>query len=604
MRLATKLSLWLTLLYIPAFLAMGLWARGALRDSTDAVLSQTARLVASEIASAVSNDLLDGLASNNRRSHQRVEELLQDMVDRSDLVDGAALIGEDAKIFASVGIDLGARIGAKPQSTPAELFDRDRRPRFYADSESEVRQGRFILQVPVLRGENAAGYLSLTMTSEALRSLYYLSERRFLTFAAAALAIILALTFGLHLQLQRSAGQVASSIEAALAGKQAVVPRQRNEFSAALEAAGRLGKELADERRKSVVSRRQIANLGRLLDVGVLLLSPDGELDYTGARAREMLQLGDESEAHLRWGQVRHHFDPVIAEASAASGIIAQTVIDATTPGGPPLRLRSEVQQLVVDNDCSGYLVVLRDLEIVRAMEADLWNAARLRGLARIYMGMAHDLRAPLNAIGLNLELLRRSNLEDGDLEVAEQRGEWLVTVSRELERLNRGLSSLLAYTMLPEPSSTRFDIAPLLAEAHDLVSPQARQQAVTFEVRPASDRLVVEGNRDHLKQAVLSVVLNALEVMPNGGTLTIESDREGDHTVIRVRDTGPGVAVADRDKIFSLRYTTKEDGSGIGLYVARSIVEAHGGRLVLEVPSVEDSGAVGACFRFDFLST
>jgi signal transduction histidine kinase len=157
---------------------------------------------------------------------------------------------------------------------------------------------------------------------------------------------------------------------------------------------------------------------------------------------------------------------------------------------------------------------------------------------------------------------------------------------------------------MLPEPSSTRFDLAPLLAEAHDLVSPQARQQAVTLEVRPAGDRLVVEGNRDHLKQAVLSVVLNALEVMPDGGTLTIESDREGDHTVIRVRDTGPGVAVADRDKIFNLRYTTKEDGSGIGLYVARSIVEAHGGSLVLDVPSAEDSGAVGACFRFELLST
>jgi signal transduction histidine kinase len=100
---------------------------------------------------------------------------------------------------------------------------------------------------------------------------------------------------------------------------------------------------------------------------------------------------------------------------------------------------------------------------------------------------------------------------------------------------------------------------------------------------------VTVEGHRDHLKQAVLNVAINGLEVLPESGTLSIvlQSGDDG-RAALAVRDTGPGIPLELQARIFDMHFTTKETGTGIGLYVARSIVESEGGTLVVAATGPE----------------
>ena len=239
----------------------------------------------------------------------------------------------------------------------------------------------------------------------------------------------------------------------------------------------------------------------------------------------------------------------------------------------------------------------LRDHELLHAVETDLRMAAQLRALTRVYRGVAHDLRAPLNAMVLNLELLRRSldptTPRREDLESKQQR--WVTVIEQELQRLRRALDVLLAQTAPPSEKAEPFDLRGVLEEIEALLYPQARQQRVTLEVKVPDDMVTVVGHRDQVKQSALNVAINALEVMNEGGTLAMTLERLDGRARMRISDTGPGIPPELREKIFDMHFTTKESGTGIGLYVARSMFEAQGGTL-----NAASSGPEGTTFELE----
>jgi signal transduction histidine kinase len=209
--------------------------------------------------------------------------------------------------------------------------------------------------------------------------------------------------------------------------------------------------------------------------------------------------------------------------------------------------------------------------------------AAQLRSLQSACRRAAHDLRAPLNAMTVNLDLVRQIVDEDsGRPEMRHAARERIAILQGEVTRLSRMLQALVdggAARRDPE----RFGLSSLLREVVGFVAPQADRLGVHISLRLLDRRLEVAGARDEFKRALINLVMNAFEAMPQGGPLEIVLAREGAGAVVLIRDHGVGIAAHNFDRIFRLHFTTKPTGSGIGLFTSRAAIEAMGGELGLE---------------------
>lgn len=215
-------------------------------------------------------------------------------------------------------------------------------------------------------------------------------------------------------------------------------------------------------------------------------------------------------------------------------------------------------------------------------------QAAQMRALAALFPALIHDIKSPLNAMVVNLELLRES-LDPSGPQIERQR-RYTGILKEELLRLNRTVEALLDEAAKPAVRPDRVDLAALVAEIGKMVAPKARQQKVTLELDTPAGQLPVQGYRDRLRQAVLQVAVNALQAMPDGGELGLAAAREDDRAVVRVTDTGPGVDAAVAEALFDLGVSTRGEGAGLGLAVARSVIESHGGTITYD--SEEGRGA------------
>ncbi len=222
----------------------------------------------------------------------------------------------------------------------------------------------------------------------------------------------------------------------------------------------------------------------------------------------------------------------------------------------------------------SGVLVRLRDPEAQRKLGRQLQTADRLAAISRVSSGVAHEVKNPLNAILLHVEVAR-AKLSRGDTEIGQQ----MEIVSREILRLDRVVKTFLDFTRPVELHLKNLSTRDLLAEVADLARPQAESSNIHMQLEQEED-VEIRVDHDLIQQALLNLVVNAIEVMPQGGELNLESSNHEDTAEIRISDTGPGIPPELRDKIFRLYFTTKKEGSGIGLAMAFRIVQLHDGTI------------------------
>jgi signal transduction histidine kinase len=223
----------------------------------------------------------------------------------------------------------------------------------------------------------------------------------------------------------------------------------------------------------------------------------------------------------------------------------------------------------------SGLLVRLRDPEAQRKIGRELQTADRLAAISRVSGGVAHEVKNPLNAILLHVEVAR-AKLARGDTEVGPQ----MEIISREILRLDRVVKTFLDFTRPVELNLRNVPAQELVSEIVDLARPQAAAARIQIDVQQEAEGVEVRVDRDLLKQAVLNVVVNAMQAMPDGGKLRFESSVTEETAEIRVSDTGPGIPQELREKIFRLYFTTRKEGSGIGLAMTFRIVQLHDGTI------------------------
>jgi signal transduction histidine kinase len=251
-----------------------------------------------------------------------------------------------------------------------------------------------------------------------------------------------------------------------------------------------------------------------------------------------------------------------------------EPVSGAGEPGPSVLLLSVDLLQ-APSGSRTGLLVRLRDPEAQRQIGRQLQTADRLAAISRISGGVAHEVKNPLNAILLHVEVAR-TRLARGEADVTPQ----MEVISREILRLDRVVKTFLDFT---RPVELNYRVTPLrevLREIEELTRPQAEAGKIHMVAEPDPDGVDVRVDRDMFKQAFLNVVVNAMQSMPGGGELLLQCSSSGDTAEIRISDTGVGIPPELREKIFRLYFTTKPAGSGIGLAMTFRIVQLHDGTI------------------------
>jgi C4-dicarboxylate-specific signal transduction histidine kinase len=235
-----------------------------------------------------------------------------------------------------------------------------------------------------------------------------------------------------------------------------------------------------------------------------------------------------------------------------------------------------------------GAVVTLKDVSPRRDQQERFLRAARLADIGQLAAGVAHEINTPLASIALRAESLLKTASDPRLLAVDSFKNfpRYLKTIDEEIFRCKRIIGSLLDFSRVRKPEVKDSDLNALAERAAELVGHQMKLKQVTISLKLDSTLPRVPADEGQLRQALLALLMNALDATPSGGRVEIETRREGDDSVaLTVADTGMGIPRENLDKIFSPFFTTKPvgQGTGLGLSICHGIVASHGGEIQVE---------------------
>jgi hypothetical protein len=355
-----------------------------------------------------------------------------------------------------------------------------------------------------------------------------------------------------------------------------------DEFAAMSSKVNLLGERLRGAQDEVSGLRGNIERLFQDLEDAVFLFNREQRLVFASGSVDKLL---GRARNDLAGQSLAAIFPPsgslglLIADAAQSGKPVRNRRVPVTSedeiPSGVPILLLSVDPVADAPGGGSGLMVRLRDPEGRHQIGRQLQLADRLAAISKISGGVAHEVKNPLNAILLHVEVAR-AKLASGDTSVGPQ----MEIIAREILRLDRVVKTFLDFTRPVELRLTTVALDPLVGEIVDLARPQAGAAGIRIEVRQQAGDAEVRVDRDLFKQAVLNVVMNAMQAMPDGGELRFESSATAEAAEIRISDTGPGIPAEIREKIFRLYFTTRKEGSGIGLAMTFRIVQLHDGTI------------------------
>jgi len=231
-----------------------------------------------------------------------------------------------------------------------------------------------------------------------------------------------------------------------------------------------------------------------------------------------------------------------------------------------------------------GALLTLRDAESVRRIQDEIEISRQMSASGRTTRGVAHEVKNPINAIVLHLQLLQ-TKLKQIDPDTRRH----MDIIGNEIHRLDRVVQILVDFTRPRDLHLDEIDMRRLLEDVIMLATPDTEQHGVTVKRKLGTEPLGVRVDLDVMKQAILNVIINGMQAMPQGGTLTISSRRDEESVITEIRDQGVGIPHELQEKIFELYFTTRKGGSGIGLAQTYQALQWHYGSIDFE--TVEGQG-------------
>jgi two-component system, NtrC family, sensor histidine kinase HydH len=311
---------------------------------------------------------------------------------------------------------------------------------------------------------------------------------------------------------------------------------------------------------------------------GLLSVDVQGHITTVNPRACQLLSLfRGELEGQLFAEVFRR--TPLALDLDRVRGLpLGEEEIAWVLPSGEIVPLAVSISPLAGERgETLGAVVLLRDLRPLKALQQRVERTERLAALGRLAAGVAHELRNPLGAIRGLVQYFQASWKEDTEQRV------YLDVIVREVDRLNRVVSDLVEFARPREPHREPHQLGDVVRHAVTLVQADVRAKGIRIvhELDDTLPPLLVD--RDLVVQALLNILLNAIEAMQPGGMLTIRLVEHAAWAELVVEDTGRGMPADHLGRLFDPFFTTKPQGTGLGLAIAHSIIQAHEGQITVE---------------------
>jgi len=266
---------------------------------------------------------------------------------------------------------------------------------------------------------------------------------------------------------------------------------------------------------------------------------------------------------------------------------------------GTPLWIDAAFTTVRVEGGTSlGVWAVFRDITAGKTLEEEKLQSERLALIGTMSAKLAHEVRNPLNSLVLGLDLVRDdlNALSPGGGEKAQEALDLLGSVEDELHRIRRTVEDYLRFARLPRVQLEPLNLDQLLADRLELLRADFQQTKIALDLDLGAGDAPVHADPAQLWQAVLNLVRNAIEAMPSGGTLRIQTRVVSDRVECRIEDTGSGMSSEALSQLFRPFFSTKSGGTGLGMALARQILHEHGAGIECESEVGE-----GTCFTLSF---
>jgi signal transduction histidine kinase len=337
------------------------------------------------------------------------------------------------------------------------------------------------------------------------------------------------------------------------------------------------------------------ANLNQMLDTlrdGVLLFTADRRAVMVSDAVAYFLSEPRKEMVGLRLEEI---FVPATALGKAVLTAYATgqqvSAEDVTLEDGRRVRFSLDrIDGGLGGGSAMGTLLTLRDTESAAQLGQELEVARRLAAIGRLTAGVGHEVKNPINAMVLHLELLR-GKLITGDGEAFSGAQRHVDILAGEMQRLDRVVQTLADFSRPMELHLGEHDLRNVVEVVMELTTAELQENGVSLMVQTPAEPVMVRVDAELIQQALLNLLLNGMQAMPGGGTIRIVIRREHQFAVVEVIDEGEGIPAEILPRIFELYFTTKPKGSGIGLAMTYRILQLHGG--AMEVRSNADVNSI-----------
>lgn len=424
------------------------------------------------------------------------------------------------------------------------------------------------------------GSIRLGLSTTLLRRELNASLTRALALAGVALPVAWVVAMGLAKLTLKPIRRVTREMERLRQGEFDVAGDlgRDDEFKELASQLQLLGQQLQSDRLKVLSEKAHLQQVVDQLEDGLIFLSQDRRILFFNKAAEVVV--GKPMAQVLGWPvedvlEPSHPLRPLLERGFAQSGGLRNASMALPQDGRSKEFLVSTFS--VTDaQKRMGAMVLLKDLDSIRTLQSLVSYSAKLTALGRLTSGVAHEVKNPLNAMMIHLELLKEKL--GVSTEEAQQNVE---VIESEIRRLDRVVQGFLKFIRPQELALKPVDLNALLQGITALLQPEWEPRGIRFAVQPDATLPRLTADEELLHQAFLNILANACQAMPAGGTIRVATTRESRELAgVTIADEGVGIPPEDLDKIFRLYYTTKPDGSGIGLSLVYRIVQLHDGSI------------------------
>jgi signal transduction histidine kinase len=559
---------------------------------TTSMLKKTAFLLADQIKLVVTTVLERDLSEFPFTGDEKFQRFLEAYKKGSELIRNVQIIDKDYTIRFSGDPTL---IGEKyVGSTLREALEA---PQPVVLEESWTTDTVvYDVWMPLLSKENPQGFIRVILHSPEVRKIYGSTQGRFMVLYGVVLSLVLMTIVVMSEQLRKPIDWLAESLSLIAEGNfKSLRPyRRKDEFTPLFESLEKVSRVIQNVQESWHAGESRLLGADHVLEEGVIVLDPQMRPRFANPAAAAMLATSTD-------GLLVHDWDTAVTNNATLRELLEEVLHKGILVQERDVELN--VRDHWVDLHLNGYpipaddgsmsagVLLLRDTARARTLERDLVYASRFKAITELYIGITHDIKVPLHAVIMHLEMLRKVVDSDGRGADDKKAVRYIDSITQEIKRLETIIRAFLDYASPFKNRVELIDLRQVVNDCSALLEPEAARKGIILRKELPGEPLWVYGDDGRLRQALLNLAVNAFDAMPIGGTLALRGALHQNECILEIQDTGHGIKDSEKAKIFRFHYSTKDSGSGVGLSIVKMITEYHGGRV--EFDSTEGKGSI-----------